>query len=68
MERKRSLVKTISLYMILELGALVGVPMRPDDIERMTRQLNDAVVQVVEDRERDGDPPDPPEPPGPASG
>lgn len=60
MERKKSRFKTISLYMILELGALLGVPMRPDDVERMTRQLNNAVVLVEEEDERQGDPPEPP--------
>lgn len=60
MERKKSRFKTISLYMILELSALLGVPMRPDDVERMTRQLNNAVVLVEEEGERNGDPPEPP--------
>lgn len=63
MEHKKSRFKTISLYMILELGALLGVPMRPDDVERMTRQLANAVVLVEEEGERQGDPPDPPSAP-----
>ena len=62
MERRKSRLKTLAMYMILEFGALIGVPMRPDEIERMTRQLNNAVALVAEERERDdaGDPPEPP--------
>lgn len=56
---KRSWIRTVSLYLILEVGSLLGVPMRPEDIEQLTRQLNDAVSTEVDERQQDpsGDPP-----------
>jgi hypothetical protein len=49
----------VLIYAVLEVGAMLGVPMRPDDIEKMTRQMNNAVTEAVR-REEDpsGDPPD----------
>jgi len=56
--RKRWLAKTL-LYLILETGALLGVPIRLDQIEELTRIMNGAVVEEVVRREDDGggDPP-----------
>ena len=49
----------VAMYLILEIGALTGVPMRPDEIEKMTRVMNDSLVAecVRGERERSGDPP-----------
>jgi hypothetical protein len=46
-------------YLILELGALLGVPVRPDQIELMTRLLNQTQVTRVERGESGGEPPIP---------
>ena len=49
----------ILIYATLEMGALMGVPMRPDDIEEMTRRMNNAVAEVARpDEDPSGDPPD----------
>ena len=61
MERKRRLA-TILAYLTLELGALCGVPVRVDQIEEMTRLLNQTQVTCVQKREDSGDPPTPDEP------
>ena len=46
-------------YLTLELGAMLGVPVRLDQIEQMTRLLNQTVAARVERRENGGDPPSP---------
>ncbi|HXU30006.1 MAG TPA: hypothetical protein VN851_05460 [Thermoanaerobaculia bacterium] len=45
---------------MLEVGALAGAPIRPEDIENLTRVMNATqVVQVARrDDDGDGDPPD----------
>ena len=45
---------------MLEVGALAGAPIRPDDIENLTRLMHSTqVVQVVRrEDDGDGDPPD----------
>jgi hypothetical protein len=56
MAKKRRLA-TILTYLTLELGAMMGVPVRLDQIEEMTRLMNRVqVVQIVKD-EASGDPP-----------
>lgn len=63
MARKRWLA-TVFTYLMLELGALHGAPIRPEQIEEITRLLNRTVVTEVAQRDADGDPPDPqPDPP-----
>ena len=49
----------VAIYLMLETGALFGVPMRPEDIEAMTRVLNGSVgVEVVQsERSGPGEPP-----------
>lgn len=43
------------LCAVLELGAVCGVPMSPDEIEELMRMNEPKVVCVM--READGDPP-----------
>lgn len=46
---KKRWFSTLVLYSVLELGALFGVPIRPDEIEAMTRQMlgaRESVEQV----------------------
>jgi hypothetical protein len=47
------------IYVMLEAGALAGVPMRPEEIEDLTRLMTGTkVVKVVRGEEDgDGDPP-----------
>ena len=53
----RKKLATLSTYLVLEIGALVGVPVRLDHIEEMTRLLNRTLVVEVERRNDDGEPP-----------
>ncbi|MEA2492024.1 MAG: hypothetical protein QOH21_3816 [Acidobacteriota bacterium] len=53
-KNKRWLAKAI-LYLILELGALSGVPVRPDEIEAIMNQSKASEVLVVRSDEGDGD-------------
>ncbi|HEY0593817.1 MAG TPA: hypothetical protein VGF40_18740 [Thermoanaerobaculia bacterium] len=46
MSLKTRLAK-IFVYAVLELGALCGVPMRPDQIEKIMRLMDRAVVTDV---------------------
>jgi len=57
--RPRWLAKTL-LYLTLEFGALVGVPMRVDEIEELTRLMNNTQVVQLLERDDDGDPPETP--------
>ena len=61
--RWKQWVAKVAIYAILELGALLGVPMRPDQIVEMTRLMQKAVPEESR-REEDpsGDPPDPSDP------
>ncbi|GMU65022.1 MAG: hypothetical protein AMXMBFR36_12960 [Acidobacteriota bacterium] len=53
----RRKLATLLTYLVLEIGALVGLPVRLDQIEEMTRLLNRTLVVQVERRTDDGDPP-----------
>lgn len=54
--RKRA--AQVLIYIVLEIGAMMGVPMRPSEIEEMTRRMNNAVVEeTIKDEEPSGDPP-----------
>jgi len=55
----QGLLAKLLLYLTLELGALVGVPMRADEIEELTRLMNGTQVVRLVEREPDGDPPEP---------
>jgi hypothetical protein len=48
----------------LELGVMVGVPMRPDQIKELMHQMNQPkLAHVLKEEGESGD--DPPEPPSP---
>jgi hypothetical protein len=61
MARKRWLA-TVFTYLMLEVGALMGAPVRPEQIEEITRLLSQTVVTEVVEHDAGGDPPDPSEP------
>ena len=48
---------TVLAYLTLELAALLGVPVRVDEIEEMARLLNQTRAVGVERRKEAGDPP-----------
>lgn len=58
MARRRWLATALA-YLTLEIGALLGVPVRLDQIEEMTRLLNQTQVTMTVDRDAGGDPPRP---------
>jgi hypothetical protein len=47
------------VYLVLEVGAICGVPMSPDEIERLMSINRPAVVQVEQTAGGDGDDPPP---------
>jgi hypothetical protein len=53
---KRILGKTL-VYFVLEVGALCGVPMRPDEIEKIMKMSEPRVTQVLRSEEGDGEEP-----------
>ena len=59
MGRRKRWFEKLLVYAVLEVGALMGVPIRPEDVEKMTRLWNDAVVEEAAWRDDDdsGDPP-----------
>lgn len=63
MARRRRLA-TILAYLTLEVGALVGVAVRLDQIEEMTRLLNRTQVTWSTERDASGEPPEKPPNPG----
>jgi hypothetical protein len=53
--RKR--FRTIFLCLVLEVGALTGVPMRPEEIRELMQTLNQPkVAHVLKETDDDGDP------------
>jgi len=52
---RRNLWRKLLLFGLLELGAVCGVPIRPDEIERLSRSMNGTVVVDVAGRTDDGD-------------
>jgi hypothetical protein len=60
MVRRRKLA-TVLAYLTLELGALLGVPVRLDQIEEMGRLLNQTLATRVERPDGGGDPPPDPD-------
>jgi hypothetical protein len=60
---RNKLWKKLFLFGMLELGAVCGVPIRPDDIERISRLMNGTAVVEVLQRTDDGDA----DPPGASS-
>ena len=52
MRNKTSLLRKLALWVTLELGALMGVPIRPDEIEKLMRAANQAkVIRSIPDDE-----------------
>lgn len=45
------------LYLVLEVGAVCGIPMSPDEIERLLSMNRPAVVQVEQTADGEGDAP-----------
>lgn len=52
---RNKLWRKLFLFGMLELGAVCGVPIRPDDIERISRLMNGTAVVEVLRRTDDGD-------------
>ena len=54
----RQRLRTIFVCMMLEAGALMGTPMRPDEIERLMHAMNQPLVTrpEVEESEKGSDP------------
>lgn len=50
---KKKSVKTLLLCMTLEVGALCGVPVRPEELERALKLNQNSVVMVMREREPD---------------
>ena len=65
MARRRKLA-TVFAYLTLECAALLGAPIRPEQIEEITRLLNQTQVVQVKEDDGGGDPPVPPAPAAPA--
>jgi hypothetical protein len=50
--RKPGLLRKLALWLSLEIGALMGVPIRPDEIERLMRTAAETkVVRAIPDDE-----------------
>jgi len=53
-----SRLRTILVCAMLEYAAMMGAPMRPDEIEELMRQMNQPkLAHVLRDENDDGDPP-----------
>lgn len=56
----KSRLRTLLCCVVLEVGALTGVPMRPDEIRELMNTLaQPKLARVLPDRPDDGDPPAP---------
>jgi hypothetical protein len=52
---KTSLVRKLALWLALELGALMGMPIRPDEIDRLIGTASEAkIVRSLPDDEAEG--------------
>jgi hypothetical protein len=51
---KKSLGKVL-ICLCLEVGALMGVPMRPDEIEQLMKIADQKIAYVIRSEEGDGD-------------
>jgi hypothetical protein len=54
MSLKKCLGKAL-IYLVLEIGALTGVPVRPDEIEQLMRIADQKIVAVTRSENGDGD-------------
>jgi hypothetical protein len=58
MRAGRGRFRVLLLCVVLEVGALAGVPMRPDDIERLMQMMSrPKLVQTLPDETDEGDEP-----------
>jgi len=56
----KSRLRTLLCCVVLEVGALAGVPMRPDEIRELMNALaQPKLARVLPDRPDEGDPPAP---------
>ena len=56
MWRGKSDFRSLLLCFALAFGSMAGVPMRPDEIQRLMRTLaNGAIVQVAAEQDEQGD-------------
>ncbi|HXU45709.1 MAG TPA: hypothetical protein VN783_09290 [Thermoanaerobaculia bacterium] len=56
----KKLLAKIFLYGMLEIAALSGAPVRPDEIEALSRLMTATqVAEVLRQTDGDGDPPEP---------
>ena len=54
-------LRVVVVCAILQLGVMVGTPMRPDEVEELMHQMNQPkMAHVLPTEDEDGD--DPPEP------
>ena len=54
-------LRVVVVCAVLQLGVMIGVPMRPDEIEEMMQQMNQPkMAHILAAEDEDGD--DPPEP------
>jgi hypothetical protein len=53
MSLRKCLAKAL-VYLVLEIGALSGVPIRPDEIEQLMKIQQSGVTQVLRNEEGDG--------------
>jgi hypothetical protein len=51
-----SILRKLCLWLTLEMGALIGVPIRPDEIERLMRAATEAKIvrSIPEDESKRG--------------
>lgn len=54
MSLKKCLGKAL-IYLFLELGALMGVPVRPDEIEQLMKISDQKLAYVIRNEEGDGE-------------
>jgi len=54
MSLKKCLGKAL-IYLVLEIGALTGVPMRPDQIEQLMKIADQKIASVTRSEDGDGD-------------
>jgi hypothetical protein len=53
---KKGDLRSLTLCLALAFGAMAGVPMRPDEIQRLMRMLSSgAIVQTAPDADEKGD-------------
>jgi hypothetical protein len=50
--RKLALLRKLALWLTLEMGALLGIPIRPDEIEKLMRTAAETkIVRSIPDDE-----------------